>query len=379
MLCSDEPNTAIRCRMLRAYLRTPYAYVRRQSAHTAAYDTLPPIRLDLKQIQEQSDDVVTNARVRNAPVSSHDVHEIVRLSEQIKSLSRDAQEVRRKQNEISRRHTTNKQGSASSSENPNVNNEGSDLRARLKDLSAQIKEAEDSVQAIALQLPNATHPNSPVGGYNECQVVRTYGVQALDVKTRAVPKPQAHKDHVSACTLLDWLDVESGNRLVGPRWPVLKNEGALLELALTNYALKIALDEGFSPILAPDVVKSAIADRCGFQPRENEAAQTYFVSDSLQRGSDMSLAGTAEIPLAGQYLGQTLDAATLPLKNVALGRAFRAEAGARGRESRGLYRVHQFSKVELFVVCRPEDSDKMLQTLVHTQGKILSQLDLPLR
>jgi seryl-tRNA synthetase len=147
---------------------------------------------------------------------------------------------------------------------------------------------------------------------------------------------------------------------------------------LTNYAMSVALSHGFTPALTPDVIRSDVSERCGFRPRDGEAQQTYFLSDG-QETSALCLAGTAEIPLVAMSAAQTFRADQLPLKHVALGRAFRAEAGARGADSRGLYRVHQFSKVEMVVVCAEEESNRLLEELRAIQEEILDALGLSLR
>jgi seryl-tRNA synthetase len=256
-------------------------------------------------------------------------------------------------------------------------------------IARELTVADESLRALALQLPNMTHPSSPIGGYSASRVVRTIGPSIPGVRNlSAPPTPSSSRDHLSIAKRIGWIDMSSGVRTTGPNWPFLLGPGALLELAIANYALSRAIAHGFIPTLAPDVVKATLAERCGFAPRDGDARQTYFLSDDhnsdglppdLNDEKSLALSATAEIPLAGYLNGAKLSSSDLPLKMVALGRAFRAEAGARGKESRGLYRVHQFSKVELFVACEPSDSDRMLEELVKIQEDILGGLGLPLR
>ncbi|PWN96356.1 putative mitochondrial seryl-tRNA synthetase, partial [Tilletiopsis washingtonensis] len=150
---------------------------------------------------------------------------------------------------------------------------------------------------------------------------------------------------------------------------------ASLALALENYALRRARAKGAQLRLVPDVVPSSLVALSGFAPREDDAAQVYTLSAAFN-DLGLSLAGTAELPLLAMHANRTYAKEDLPIFEVALSHSFRAEAGARGRESRGLYRVHQFSKAELFVVCRAEDSGKWLEKLVDLQVEILKPLGL---
>ena len=170
------------------------------------------------------------------------------------------------------------------------------------------------------------------------------------VGTPSIPSPCL--DHVSLCHKWDLLDLESGSLVSGSRFYYLKHELALLELALVQYAMHKLVRRGYTPILPPDLVRSQFVAACGFQPRDlAELSQVYHVANS-----DLSLVGTAEIPLASMYTNADLPhtLATKPRKHVAFGHAFRTEAGGQGLAIRGLYRVHQFSKVEIFAITTPE-------------------------
>jgi seryl-tRNA synthetase len=150
-------------------------------------------------------------------------------------------------------------------------------------------------------------------------------------------------------------------------------------MALTNYALSVAVKHGFTPVTTPDVVRSEIASRCGFQPRDNSDPPVSQVYQIQSKSSELILSATSEIPLGGMFANKIFPETTLPLKVVGVGRAFRAEAGARGRDTHGLYRVHQFTKVELFAVTTQEESEKMMEEMQTVQTAILSGLGLPFR
>ncbi|KAG1828159.1 hypothetical protein EV424DRAFT_1536920 [Suillus variegatus] len=192
-----------------------------------------------------------------------------------------------------------------------------------------------------------------------------------------------NRDHMDIGRALGILDFEAGATVTGSSWYYLLGEAALLEMALTNYALSIALKHGFRFVMTPDVVRADIALRCGFQPRDQNAdppvSQMYHIASSNPSHPELVLSGTAEIPLGGMFANQIFTEQALPLKVVGLGRSFRAEAGARGADTRGLYRVHQFSKLELFVVCSEDASEQMMEVLRNVQTEIFEGLNFPFR
>jgi seryl-tRNA synthetase len=248
------------------------------------------------------------------------------------------------------------------------------LKQEVANLETKLVEVEDELLNLALAIPNDTHPLSPLGSESAAIELSTHGPTPMP----ADPK----RDHVVIGKALGLLDLEAGATTTGSSWYYLLNEGALLELALTNYALSIAIKHGFSPVTTPDVVRADVAWRCGFQPRDPNldppVSQMYHIADS---SPELVLAGTAEIPLGGYFANKILPHSEVPTKLVGLGRAFRAEAGARGADTRGLYRVHQFSKLELFVACGAEDgvSESMMEEMRKVQVEIFEGLGLPFR
>ena len=252
------------------------------------------------------------------------------------------------------------------------------LKTEVQDLETQVAQLEDELLAIALAIPNDTHPDSPLGPELAAVTLSTHGPTPLPASVS--------RDHVNVGKKLGLLDFEAGALVTGSSWYYLLNEAALLEVALNNYALSIATDHGFIPVTTPDVVRSDIASRCGFQPRDHSdppVSQMYGVVTCNEAGqlasSELVLTGTAEIPLAGMFANKIFPATSLPLKVVGLGRAFRAEAGARGHDTRGLYRVHQFTKLELFAVTTIDGSDEMLESIRKVQVEILNGLQVPFR
>lgn len=290
-------------------------------------------------------------------------------------------------------------------------------KARAEEIRHELSHGEDGVEKLlarsedrllelGLELPNATSPEAPIGDYEAIQVVRTSspssasgssgsGSTASESSCEELERSEPRADHVELLSALGWLHLPV--HITGSSWPYLLSGGALLENALMQYALAHAVKAGYELVIPPDVVKHEIMKRCGFNPRDSGGeAQTYFVSTSaprpgagLARAEDqaseqeLALAATAEVPLAGYFMGTLYKdpVLELPRKLVAIGHAFRAEAGARGKESRGLYRVHQFTKLELFTVTTAEngESSRALDDMTDLQWRILSGLGLPLR
>ncbi|KZV74865.1 seryl-tRNA synthetase [Peniophora sp. CONT] len=249
-----------------------------------------------------------------------------------------------------------------------------ELKPEVQRLTAEVSQIEDELRSLALLLPNTSHPSSPRGAEENAITVSMHGPERL-------PADPA-RDHVTISNSLDLLDLPAGATVSGSAWYFLKNEAAQLELALINYALSIAMKHGYTPTTTPDVVRSDIARRAGFRPRDAgtpiEASQIYSV-ETPRGAPELVLAGTAEIPLAGMHARQTYEPGALPRKMAGLGRAFRAEAGAGGADTRGLYRVHQFAKLELFVVCDAAESEQMLEEIRAVQIEIFEGLGFPFR
>lgn len=249
------------------------------------------------------------------------------------------------------------------------------LKEEIHSLERSLAKLDDDLLSTALRLPNDTHPDVPLGPESAAKVLSTHGARPM--------QPTSSRHHVNLNQTLAFMDLEAGAASSGSSWYFLKDIGALLELALVNYAMAVAIKHGFAPVMTPDVVREDVATRCGFQPRDESGSapsQTYNLNRTKEE-PQLVLAGTAEIPLAAMFSGKTLDPQVLPRKVVGLGRAFRAEAGARGADTRGLYRVHQFSKVEMFVVCegKLETSNAEMAEMKRIQVEIFEGLGLSFR
>lgn len=245
--------------------------------------------------------------------------------------------------------------------------EASQMKANLQDLEKNKVSMESELLQLAYAIPNSTSAFTPVGDQSKVKIM-DYINEENQYTSSELAEPL---DHVEICRRLDLVEFEAASRISGTGFYFLKNEAVLLELALTQYALKKSLAKGFRMVRCPDLIRSEFVPACGFQPRDVHGQQIYQTNDGL-----LSLVGTAEIPLAAQGVDKIFQESELPARFVAVGRAFRAEAGARGADTRGLYRVHEFTKIELFSFCKPSESDAELQNILKLQKSIVKELGL---
>jgi seryl-tRNA synthetase len=217
-----------------------------------------------------------------------------------------------------------------------------------------------------MRIPNLTHPDAPIGQTEES-----------NAELRRVGTPRTFdftpRDHVEIGKALDLIDFEAGAKVSGHGFYFLRNDAVLLDLALQSYALEVLIRRGFTPITTPDLARDRILEGIGFSPRGPET-QVYAVEDS-----DLCLIGTAEITLGGMLADEVLDEEQLPTKYVGLSHCFRTEAGAGGRASKGLYRVHQFTKIEMFAFTTPEASGAMHAEMLAIEEELFGGLGLPYR
>jgi len=245
--------------------------------------------------------------------------------------------------------------------------------SEMKNLGFEVKKLEDRLrivfadyQQLLNQVPNLTHPKVKVSlDENDNPVLETYGKP-----TKLKFKP---KDHVELALELDLIDFDRGTKVSGAKFYYLKNEAVLLELALIQYALAITIKHGFIPFITPDIAKQEILENLGFNPR-GKSTQVYNIADT-----DLSLIGTAEITMGGYHLNEVLNYKDLPKKYVALSHCFRTEAGSYSKYSKGIFRVHQFTKVELFQYTTPQSSEQAHTEILEIEKEIFKGLKIPFR
>ncbi len=244
--------------------------------------------------------------------------------------------------------------------------EGKRLKDSIAIMETEAEAVNSRLDAELRRIPNMAHPDAPIGKEDK---------DNTEVKRSGSPTTFSFepKDHVQLGAELDIIDFDAGTKVSGTKFYYLKNEGVFLELGLVRYALDILTKKGFTPFITPDIAKTEILEGIGFNPRGDES-NIYSVE-----GEGACLVGTAEITLGGYYADTILTKDKLPLKMAGLSHCFRREAGAAGQFSKGLYRVHQFTKLEMFAYCLPEDSDRIHEELRLIEEEIFSSLGIPFR
>jgi len=252
----------------------------------------------------------------------------------------------------------------------NLIDEGKRLKEEIAAAESDLAAVEKDLLTEARKIPNMAHPDAPVGKEEK---------DNLEVKRSGlIPKFKFEPaDHVKLGNDLDIIDFDSATKVSGTKFYYLKNEGVYLELGLVRYALDILQRKGFTPYITPDIAREEILEGIGFNPRGAES--NVYTLESDDASSRACLVGTAEITLGGYYSNTIIPKEKLPLRMAGLSHCFRREAGAAGQFSRGLYRVHQFTKVEMFVFCLPEESDRFHEELRLIEEEIFEGLNIPFR
>jgi seryl-tRNA synthetase len=290
-----------------------------------------------------------------------DIDKVLRLAQERSALIVELDAARGRRKDLSARVPK-----ASEAERPALIQEVGGLKARIAELETRLEATEKELRDEQSRIPNLTHPDSPVGpDESHNKELRRWGEPPVfDFKPL---------DHVAIGEALGLVDFDAGTKVTGSNFYFLKNEAVLLELALARFALETLQREGFTLHETPDMAKMKVLEGCGFSPR-GEESQIYRVD-----GFDLGLIATAEITLGGMLMDEILPDERLPLKAGGISHCFRVEAGAYGRASRGLYRVHQFTKVEMFAFTRPEDSDAMHLELLRIEEGLYQRLGIAYR
>ena len=310
--------------------------------------------LDRRFILDNVDLVQKNCDIRGVKT---DVSQFAKLETERRALQQQIEELSRQANEVSKSIGKAKDNA----EREARKEEGRRLRAEKDEVQVVIDRISAEASLIYNNIPNLTHPESPHGGEEDSVELRR---GALDVRPMSFPV----LDHVELAEQHQLVDFEGGARIAGHRFYFLKNEAVLLELALQHFAIDFLAKEGFIPMIRDEIVQGV-----GFVPRGPET-QIYSIENT-----DLNLVATAEITLGGLYAGQVLEEEQLPIKLCGISHCYRTEAGAAGRASRGLYRVHQFTKIEMFTFTTPEQSDDMHNYLCNLECEIFDALGLPYR
>jgi seryl-tRNA synthetase len=324
--------------------------------------------LDIKFIRENADKVKKNCVNRNVKC---DVDRLLALYEEANKSLREFEELSRKKNELNE-----KIPKASDSEREKLIAEAKVNSEKLNAADKAYEAKKSEFLKLLYHVPNITHKKAPIGKEeSENKEIKIYGEPPKFAFT-----PKGHEELMKD---LDLIDFERGAKVAGSKFYYLKNEAVFLEQALINFALDILAKKGFQIFTTPDLARDNVLCEMGFIPR-GEETQIYSIEQKNIKNDDknpfgLSLIGTAEIAMGGYHMDETIAEEKLPLRYAALSHCFRTEAGSYGRHSAGLYRVHQFSKVEMFVYSKPEESEKMHQELLKIEVDIFKKLGVPFR
>jgi seryl-tRNA synthetase len=312
--------------------------------------------LDIKYIRENKEAVKKNCELRNIKC---DIDRLLELDEERRDYIQKIDELKNEKNLLN-------DEMKSAGDKKEIIEKGKNIKDKLEELAPKFEETEKAWKKLLLQIPNTSHPESPIGkDDSENKEIERYGEEP-----KFTFQPKGHEELMKD---LDIIDFERGAKVAGAKFYFLKNEAVLLEQALIQYALDICLKEEFVPFITPDLAKDEVLLGIGFNPR-GEETQVYNIENT-----DLSLVGTAEITMGGYHKDEIIDENKLPLKYVALSHCFRTEAGSYGRHSAGLYRVHQFTKIEMFSYALPEKSEEMHAYFKDLEVKIFKGLGIPFR
>ena len=336
---------------------------------------LPAPQYDYNSLIQNVDYVMENIKNRKCPGNPE---LIVKTHHEYKEKMDELDELRQRRNKLSKKNKNN-------SDKQNIDlirSEGKQIKNDIKEVTEVTEKLFETLQDEMGKIPNDTHPLSPIGNESNAVEIKKFG-------TKPDTSNGKFLDHVEICNKYDLLDFDAGVRVAGSKFLFFKNDAVLLELALVNWAMnelsstssstlsKLNILKSFVPVITPDVALTDIVQRCGFLPREQEDGEEDTPTHIYNiKNTELSLIGTSEIPLAGSKAGLKLDPETLPLKYVGFSHCFRAEAGASGLLNKGLYRMHQFSKVEMFGFCNKYNSDEILDEIVDIQVELISKLGL---
>ncbi len=307
--------------------------------------------LDVKFIRENLELVEKSTREKGYKTN---INELLSLDDARKEVLAEVEGLRQKRNEVAAKM----KGGKPSQE---LIAEGKAIKTQLAELEVKLSEKEQALESLVKQVPNVIFDDVPLGG-EECSVeVKKWG-----------KNHEKGVDHLDYAISRDWVDFERGAKVAGAKFYYLKDGLALLENALLQYGLSKVLEHGFTFMTVPDMVSSRVLEGCGFNPRSSEQSDEYYIE-----GEDLAMIATAEMPLTGYHMDEIIDEDKLPLLYAGYSACFRKEAGTYGKYTRGLFRVHQFNKLEMYAFCLPEQSKEIHEKILAIEEDIWQGLGIP--
>ena len=316
--------------------------------------------IDLKTLRENPDLIRISQKSRGEDVGL--VDQLILADEARRIAVNEFEAVRTEQNLLSK-----SVGAAKGDEKTKLLETAKELAAKVKIADAKRTELEEAAKQILLQISNIVHPATPIGGEADFKVIEHVGTPRDFSSSGFEPK-----DHVELGKILKAIDTERGAKVAGSRSYYLTGVGALLEFAMVNYAIQLAVKAGFTPVIPPVLVKPPAMEGTGFL---GQAAENVYHLEE----DDVYLVGTSEVPLAAYHMDEILDVDGGPLRYAGYSSCFRREAGTYGKDTRGIIRVHQFDKVEMFIFCKPEEAEAEHAKLLQWEKDFLNAMEIPYR
>lgn len=307
----------------------------------------------MKFIRENTELVEKSAKEKGYKV---DIQEVLKLDDERKEVLIEVETLRKQRNETAAKMKGGKPS-------PELIAEGKRIKEELAGKETALESVENRLKELVKPIPNVIFDDVPLGGEEDSVEIKHWG----ENHTTGV-------DHLDYAVSRDWVDFERGAKVAGAKFYYLKGDLALLENALLQYGMQKVLEHGFTYMTVPDMVSSRILEGCGFNPRSSEQSDEYFIE-----GEDLAMIATAEMPLTGYHMDEIIDEDKLPLLYAGYSPCFRKEAGAYGKYTRGLFRVHQFNKLEMYVFCLPEKSKEMHEKILAIEEEIWQGLNVPYR
>ena len=316
--------------------------------------------IDIKFLRENPDVVRVSQKGRGENVEL--VDQIIAIDEIKRAAINEFELLRQEQNVLSK-----SVGAAKGDEKTALLANSKELADKVKAADAKRAEIEEQAKQLVMQLSNLLDTEAPIGGEEDFVTIEHVGTPRDFAKDGFEPK-----DHVELGKLLGAIDTERGAKVAGSRSYYLTGAGAMLEFALVNYAIQSALKNGFTPVIPPVLVNPSAMEGTGFL---GQAAENVYRIEK----DDVYLVGTSEVPLAAMHMDEILPGDKLPMRYAGYSSCFRREAGTYGKDTRGIIRVHQFDKVEMFTFCKPEDAKAEHQRLLQWEKDFLNAMEIPYR
>ncbi len=307
--------------------------------------------LDIRFIRENAERVLEASRQKGYNV---DIKKLLELDENRRELMTRVDELRARRNDNAAKMKDGKPDQA-------LIDEGKVIKLELAKQEEYLNSYEQEYSALLARVPNITLEDVPLGGEEDSVEIKKVGEQT-----------KGAKDHLDFAIKRDWVDFERGAKVAGAKFYFIKNELALLENAMLQFGIDFVTTRGFSYMTVPHMVNTRTAEGAGFAPKGDDSGNEYFID-----GEELALIGTAEAPLTGYHADEIIDEDKLPLMYTGYSPCYRKEAGTYGKHTRGLFRVHQFNKLEMYIFCKPEDSPAMHEKILATEEELWQALGVP--